>query len=220
MSSDTLQLTPNLYEYLQNVSLREPEVLQVCREETAQHPRAAMQISPEQGQFMSLLVKLLNVRKVIEIGVFTGYSSTAMALAMQEDGQIDACDIDEDFTAIARKYWKSAGVEKKISLHLAPALDSIRKFKEAGNSGTYDLAFIDADKANYFHYYEGCLELIRPGGLILIDNVLWDGYVADPSYDDPDTEGIRRLNLHLHQDERVDISMLPVGDGLTMARKR
>lgn len=220
MSSDTLQLTPHLYEYLHSVSLREPEVLQQCREETAQHPRAAMQISPEQGQFMALLVKLLNVRKVIEIGVFTGYSSTAMALAMPEDGQIDGCDIDEGFTAIGRKYWKLAGIEKKINLHLAPALDSIQKFKEVGNSGTYDLAFVDADKANYIHYYEGCLELIRPGGLILVDNVLWDGYVADSSYDDPDTEGIRKLNLHLHQDERVDISMLPVGDGLTLARKR
>ena len=220
MSSDTLQLTAQLYEYLHKVSLREPEILQQCREETAKHPRAAMQISPEQGQFMSMLVKLLDVRKVIEIGVFTGYSSTAMALAMAEDGHIDACDIDEDFTAIARKYWAAAEVESKIELHLAPALDSIDRFKESGKSNTYDLAFIDADKANYIHYYEGCLDLIRPGGVVLVDNVLWDGYVADPTYDDPDTEGIRKLNLHLHQDERVDISMLPVGDGLTLARKR
>jgi len=220
MSSHTLQLTPELYEYLHSVSLREPEVLRQLREETARHPRAAMQISPEQGQFMSMLIQILGAKRIIEIGVFTGYSSTIMAMAMPEDGHLDACDVDEDFTSIARRYWKQAGVEEKIELHLAPALDTLEQIKRDGKAGTYDLAFIDADKTNYLHYYRQCLELVRPGGLVLVDNVLWGGDVADPTQADEDTEGIRKLNRHIHQDSRVDISMLPIGDGLTLARKR
>ena len=220
MSSHTLHLTPELYEYLHAVSLREPEVLQQLREETAKHPRAAMQISPEQGQFMSLLIKVLGAKRILEIGVFTGYSSTVLAMALPEDGHLEACDVDEDFTSIAQHYWKAAGIEDKISLHLAPALDTLEQIKRDGQAGTFDLAFIDADKANYLAYYQHCLDLVRPGGLVLVDNVLWGGYVADPSQTDEDTEGIRNLNLHILQDSRVDISMLPIGDGLTIARKR
>jgi predicted O-methyltransferase YrrM len=220
MSSHTLQLTPELYEYLHSVSLREPEILQQLREETARQPRAAMQISPEQGQFMSLVIQILGAKKILEIGVFTGYSSTIMAMALPEDGQLDACDVDADFTSIARRYWKAAGIENKISLYLAPALDTLKQLKSNGNTGTYDLAFIDADKVNYLEYYQHCMDLIRPGGLVLVDNVLWDGCVADPSQTDEDTEGIRNLNRHLHQDQNVDISLLPIGDGLSIARKR
>ena len=220
MSSETLNLTPRLYNYLLATSLREPEILKRLREETASHPRAAMQVSPEQGQFMALLVKLLDIRKVLEIGVFTGYSSTVTALAMSVDGRITACDVDPDFTSIARRYWDEAGVSEKIDLRLAPALDTLDELLETGAAGTYDMAFIDADKSNYPAYYEKCLELVCPGGVVLVDNVLWDGYVADPSIQDPDTNGIRRLNAIIHADERVDLSLLPVGDGLTLARKR
>lgn len=219
MSSSSIQLTPALYEYLHSVSLREPEILRKLREETAAHPNATMQISPEQGQFMAMLVRLVGATKILEVGVFTGYSSTVMALNLPESGTIDALDIDEDFTNIAKRYWKEARVESRVRLHLAPALDTLAQFSADGKQGTYDLAFIDADKANYLHYYNHCVDLVRPGGLVLVDNVLWGGDVADPAMADPDTEGIRKLNLHVHQDDRVQISMLPVGDGLTLARK-
>ena len=220
MSSETLNLTPRLYDYLLATSLREPEILQRLREETARHPRSAMQVSPEQGQFMALLVKLIGVRKMLEIGVFTGYSSTITALALPDDGHITACDVDPDFTSIARRYWEEAAVAHKVDLRLAPALDTLDELLGEGAAGSYDMAFIDADKSNYPSYYEKCLELVRPGGIVLVDNVLWDGDVADPGIRDPDTEGIRRLNAIVHGDERVDLSLLPVGDGLTLARKR
>ena len=220
MSDETLNLTPELYEYLKSVSLREPDVLVRLREETSRHPRAAMQISPEQGQFMSLLVKLLGVQKVLEIGVFTGYSSTIVALALPDDGQITACDIDEDFTSIAQRYWQEAGVSQKINLNLAPALETLNKLLDQGAEATYDMAFIDADKCNYPNYYEPCLRLLKPGGVLLVDNVLWDGRVADLSINDLDTDGIRRLNKLVYEDRRVDMSLIPLGDGLTLVRKR
>jgi predicted O-methyltransferase YrrM len=220
MSSDTLPLTPELLEYLQKVSLREPPVLRRLREETAAHPYASMQISPEQGQFMALLVKLIGARRTLEIGVFTGYSSTVIALALPPDGRITACDVDEDFTSIARRYWNEAGVAQKIDLHMAPALDTLQQLLDQGATNSYDLAFIDADKCNYPLYYEKCLQLVRSGGVILVDNVLWGGRVAIPDIDDEDTGGIRRLNALIHTDDRVDASMIPIGDGLTLARKR
>jgi predicted O-methyltransferase YrrM len=219
MSSDTLPLTPELLEYLQKVSLREPSVLRRLREETAAHPYASMQISPEQGQFMALLVKLIGARRTLEIGVFTGYSSTVTALALPPDGRITACDVDEDFTSIARRYWDEAGVSQKIELHMAPALDTLQQLLDQGATNSYDLAFIDADKCNYPFYYEKCLQLVRPGGVILVDNVLWGGRVANQEINDEDTGGIRRLNTIIHADDRVDVSMIPIGDGLTLARK-
>lgn len=201
-------------------SLREEPLLKRLRDETASHPRAGMQISPEQGQFMQLLAKLMGARRCIEVGVFTGYSSLAVALALPADGRILACDVSEEFTSVARRYWKEAGVAAKIELVLAPATETLDARLKAGEAGSYDLAFIDADKANYAHYYERILKLLRPGGLVLVDNVLWSGAVIDPEDHDEDTVAIRAFNELLHQDERVDISMLSVGDGLTLARKR
>jgi caffeoyl-CoA O-methyltransferase len=209
-----------LYAYLLGASLREPPLLKRLREETARHPEARMQISPEQGQFMQLLVKLMDARRCIEVGVFTGYSSLAVALALPQDGRLLACDLSEEFTAVARRYWKEAGVERKIELRLAPALDTLELRLKAGEAGRYDFAFIDADKANYLAYYERVLQLLRPGGLLLVDNVLWSGRVLDPADMTEDTAAIRAFNQALHRDERIDLSMLPVGDGLTLARKR
>lgn len=214
-----LFLPEELYGYLQAVSLREPPVMRALREETASHPRARMQITPEQGQFMMLLVRMLGARRTLEIGVFTGYSSLAVALALPEDGRVVACDISEEYTSVARRYWKQAGVENKIDLHLAPALDTLRELTPA-HRGAFDFAFIDADKVNYEPYYESALELLRPGGLIMVDNVLWSGRVADPGENDADTLALRAFNRKLHSDSRVMLSMLPVGDGVTLALKR
>jgi caffeoyl-CoA O-methyltransferase len=220
MSTRTLSLDDALYDYLLAVSLREPPVLERLRAETAGMAHALMQISPEQGQFMALLIKLIGARRCLEVGTFTGYSSLAVALALPEDGRILACDIDEDFTAVARRYWHEAGVAEKIDLHLAPALETLQAEIEAGAAGTYDFAFIDADKENYAGYFEACLTLLRRGGLMAIDNVLWSGKPAQPDAGDELTEAIRAFNAQLHVDERVDISLLPLGDGLTLARKR
>jgi caffeoyl-CoA O-methyltransferase len=220
MSTRTLSLDDALYDYLLAVSLREPPVLERLRAETAGMAHALMQISPEQGQFMALLIKLIGARRCLEVGTFTGYSSLAVALALPEDGRILACDIDEDFTAVARRYWHEAGVAEKIDLHLAPALETLQAEIEAGAAGTYDFAFIDADKENYAGYFEACLTLLRRGGLMAVDNVLWSGKPAQPDADDELTEAIRAFNAQLHVDERVDISLLPLGDGLTLARKR
>ena len=173
MSKQTLGLEQNLYDYLLSVSLREPTILTQLRQETAQMPRSIMQISPEQGQFMALLVKLIGAKKTLEVGVFTGYSSLVVALALPADGKIVACDVSEEYTSVARRYWQDAGVADKIDLHIAPALETLDKLLTAGEAVTFDFAFIDADKGNYENYYERCLELIRPGGLIAIDNVLW-----------------------------------------------
>ncbi len=219
MSNRTITIDDRLYEYLLGVSLREPGVLARLRAETMKLPRAGMQISPEQGQFMALLVKLMGARLVLEIGTFTGYSALAMALALPADGRLVACDVSEEWTATARRYWKEAGVEARIELRLAPALQTLRDLLEAGSASSFDLIFIDADKGNYLAYYEAGLDLLRPGGLIAVDNTLWDGRVADDAVDDDDTQAIRAFNAALHDDARVDLSLVPIGDGLTLARK-
>jgi predicted O-methyltransferase YrrM len=220
MSNRTLTLTPSLYEYLCAVSLREPRLLARLRRETAQDSGATMQISPEQGQFMGLLVELIGARNILEIGTYTGYSSLCMALALPEDGRVVCCDLSKDWTDIARRYWAEAGVEDKIRLHLAPALETLRQLLRQGAAGSFDMAFIDADKENYSIYYELCLELLRPGGLLLADNSLWSGRVIDPADRSVDNEAIRRFNLLLHDDDRISLSLLPVGDGLTLALKK
>lgn len=220
MTKQTLGLEPQLYEYLLSVSLREPEILTQLRQETAQHPMAAMQIAPEQGQFMALLVQLIGAKKTLEVGVFTGYSSLAVALALPPDGKVIACDVSEEFTAIARRYWQQAGVADKIDLHIAPAMETLDQLIAAGETGTFDFAFIDADKSNYDGYYERSLQLIRPGGLIAIDNVLWSGRVADPEIQDNRTTKIRAFNKKLHQDQRINLSLVPIADGLTLAWKK
>lgn len=217
MAGDLL-LPQNVYQYLQRVSLREPPALQRLREETASHPRARMQITPEHGQFLGLLLRLMGARRTLEIGVFTGYSSLAAALALPRDGRVVACDISEEYTAIARRYWKEAGVDRMIDLRIAPALDTLRDLIARGDS--FDFAFIDADKTNYANYYECALKLIRPGGLIMVDNVLWSGRVADETEQDEDTVALRRFNEKLLGDERIALSMLPLGDGVTLALKR
>jgi caffeoyl-CoA O-methyltransferase len=220
MSNRTISMTDGLYTYLLDASLREPPLLQRLRDETAAHPQARMQISPEQGQFMQLLVKLMGARHCLEVGVFTGYSSLAVALALPTDGRILACDVSEEFTSVARRYWKEAGVAGKIELKLAPALQTLDERFAAGEANTYDFAFIDADKANYADYYERILKLLRPGGLVLVDNVLWSGRVLDKSDKSEDTLAIRAFNELVQRDERIDLSMVPIGDGLTVARKR
>jgi caffeoyl-CoA O-methyltransferase len=220
MSSHSISLTDSLYGYLLEVSLREPGLLLRLREETAADPMARMQISPEQGQFMALLVRLMGARRCIEVGVFTGYSSLCVAAALPEDGRIVACDVSEHWTRMARRYWAEGGVAHKIDLRLAPAVETLDSLAAAGGSGCYDFAFIDADKTNYVAYYERLLDLLRPGGLVVVDNTLWSGRVADPEVADEDTVALRHFNEHLHRDARVDLSLLPMGDGLTLARKR
>lgn len=222
MSSKTIQVTDELYEYLLSVSSREPEILARLRAETAQATghMFVMQISPEQGQFMQMLVRLIGARRTLEVGVFTGYSSLAVALALPPDGRVVACDVSEEWTSIGKRYWAEAGVADKISLHLAPALETLDRLITAGKAGTYDFAFIDADKCNYDGYYERALVLLRTGGLIAVDNTLWSGKVADPQVDDQDTVAIRAFNEKLHADERVDMSLIPIGDGVTLAMKR
>ena len=220
MSSRTLQLTDRLYAYLLANSLRETPVQRRLRAATRRIPMGTMQIGPEQGMFMQLLVKLMRARRIVEVGTFTGYSSLAMALALPPGGRIVCCDVSEVWTAVARKHWKLAGVEKKISLRIAPAIETLDALLAAGGTGRYDFAFIDADKSSYANYYERCLKLVRRGGLIAVDNTLWGGSVADPREKDKDTRAIRAFNRKLHRDRRVDISLLPIGDGLTLAVKR
>ncbi len=219
MTTRTLTLDDTLYRYLLDVSLREHPVLAELRAANRTHPRASMQIAPEQGQFMAMLVQLAGARRTLEIGVFTGYSTLAVALALPEDGRVIACDISTEYTDIARGYWRKAGVAHKIDLRIAPALDTLDALIAAGEAGTVDFAFIDADKTGYNAYYERCLTLLRSGGLIVVDNVLWSGSVARPAQD-ADTAALQAFNLKLHGDERIDLSMLPLGDGLTLARKR
>ncbi|MCC0176023.1 class I SAM-dependent methyltransferase [Waterburya agarophytonicola K14] len=220
MGKNSLGLDPKLYEYLLSVSLREAEILTKLRQETDRHPASIMQISPDQGQFMALLVKLLGAKKTLDIGVFTGYSSLVVALALPEDGVVVACDRDPDATNIARRYWQEAEVEHKIDFRLAPALDTLDSLIAEGESGSFDFAFIDADKRNYENYYERSLTLLRQGGIIAIDNVLWFGSVADPNDTDKRTIAIREFNQKVYQDERVDVSMLAIADGLTLAMKK
>jgi predicted O-methyltransferase YrrM len=208
------------YQYLLDIAVREPEVAARLREETQKLAQAQMQIAPDQGQFMQLLVQLLRAQKTLEVGVFTGYSSLWVALGLPDDGRIIACDVSEEYTAVARRYWKEAGVDRKIDLRLAPALETLDELISSGQQGTFDFAFIDADKTNYENYYERALELLRVGGLIAIDNTIWSGRVADPNEQDEDTVAIRRLNEKLFHDDRVTLVMLTVGDGLTLALKR
>lgn len=220
MASRTITLTDALHDYLVRETLREPPLLAELRAETAQHPHANMQISPEQGQFMALLVELTGARRALEIGTFTGYSALCVALALPADGRLTACDVSEEFTAVARRYWKRAGVEHKIDLRLAPAVQTLESLLSSGLAGSYDFAFIDADKRSYDAYYEHALALLRPGGLVAIDNVLWGGDVADPGKNDEDTAAIRALNAKVRNDTRVSMSLVPIGDGLMLARKR
>ena len=221
MSYKTLKLDATLYEYLCRVSLREPAVLSELRAETAALPMAMMQIAPEQGQFMSLLARICGARKALEIGVFTGYSSLSVALAMPADGRLIACDVNAEWTAIARRYWARAGVAEKIELHLAPALATLDSLLASGHAGSIDFTFIDADKSNYQDYFERALALSREGALILVDNVLWSGKVASPAAaGDDDTAALQAFNERLHYDDRVDLAMLAMADGLTIVRKR
>jgi len=219
MSRRSLQIDDTLHQYLVAHSAREHPEQAALREATASHRHAGMQISPEQGQFMALLVRLLGARRTIEVGVFTGYSALTVALALPHDGTVLACDISDEYTRVGRPFWQRAGVAHKIDLRLAPALQTLDAQLAEGASDRFDFAFIDADKTGYDAYYERCLRLVRPGGLIAIDNTLWGGSVARPS-SDADTMALQRLNAKLHADERIDLALLPVGDGLTLARRR
>ena len=219
MPNRTLNLDDGLYAYVLAHSLREHPAQTALREATASHPDVEMQIGPEQGQFMALLVRLLGARRTIEIGVFTGYSSLCVALALPDDGYVLACDVSDEYTRIGKPYWKQAGVAHKIDLQLAPARETLDARLARGEAGTYDFAFIDADKTAYDDYYERCLRLVRRGGLIAIDNTLWSGSVARPAKN-ASTAALQALNDKLHRDERIDLSLLPIGDGLTLAAVR
>jgi predicted O-methyltransferase YrrM len=220
MSSRTLQITSTLYDYILRTGVRESPTAAALRIETAKLPMAMMQISPEQGAFMQLIVKLLGVRRALEVGTFTGYSALAVAEAMPPEGRLIACDVSADWTAIGKRHWIAAGVADKIDLRLGPAVATLDQLLAAGQAGSFDFAFIDADKSNYDNYYERALQLLRVGGLIGVDNTLWNGAVVDATRQDADTVAIRALNEKIHADARVDTVLLPIGDGLTLARKR
>jgi predicted O-methyltransferase YrrM len=220
MSARTLQITPALYEYLMQVGVRESPTAAALRIETQKLPMAMMQISPEQAAFMQLIVKLMGVRRALEVGTFTGYSALAVAEAMGSDGRLIACDVSLEWTSIGKPHWAKAGVAHKIDLRIGPAVTTLDALIAQGQSGTFDFAFIDADKSNYDNYYERALKLVRSGGLIGIDNTLWNGAVVDASRQDADTQAIRALNTKVHDDPRVDAMLLPIGDGLTLARRR
>lgn len=220
MSNRTLSLDEPLYEYLLNVSLREDDLLRRLREETLAMPQANMQIAPEQGQFMAMLVKLMGARNAIEVGTFTGYSSLCVARALPVDGRLIACDVNVEWTSVAQRYWQEAGVAQRIDLLIGPAEESLETLIANGGAGSCDFAFIDADKANYLRYYELCMSLLREGGLIVVDNTLWHGDVIDQNKKDAATCAIRDFNDFVRRDERVDISLVPIGDGLTLARKK
>jgi predicted O-methyltransferase YrrM len=220
VSSGSIGLEPELNAYLERVGAREPEVLRRLREETARMPEANMQIAVEEGAFLGFLVKLMGARRILEVGTFTGYSSTAMALAMPADGRVVCCDVSREYTDVARRTWAEAGIADRVELHLRPALETLDELLRAGAAGTFDLAFIDADKANYAGYYERALQLVRRGGLIAIDNVLWSGRVIDQTVTDDDTKAIRAMNEAIADDERVDVAMVPIADGVTLARIR
>jgi len=220
MSSRTLSVTADIHRYLLEHSVRELPVLGRLRATTALMPDSELQIGPEQGQFMALLARLIGARRCIEVGTFTGYSSLVVALALPPDGSIIACDVSQSWTAIARRFWNEAGVAHKIDLRLQPAARTLADLIAQGGSGQFDFAFIDADKTGYTDYYEQLLTLLRSGGLIVADNTLWSGRVADPAVMDEDTQALRAFNDCLHADERIDLSLVPIGDGLTLARKR
>lgn len=220
MSNRTLNLTDHLYEYLLKTSSRESELLEELRSETAKDPMARMQIAPEQGQFMSVLVKLMGARKILEVGTFTGYSSIVMAQAMIQPAKLICCDVSEEWTSIAKRYWKRASVDSICDLKLAPALDTMASLLREGEARSFDMIFVDADKANYDAYFESAIKLLRSGGVLLLDNTLWSGKVADPKENDADTKAIRQLNRKLQKDMRIELSHLPIADGLTLCLKR
>ena len=220
MGRQTLQLSDAVYQYQQDHSLRETTVLRRLREETATLKEGRMQLSPEQGQLLTFLAELTGARKAIEVGTFTGYSALCVASALPNDGRLIACDVSETWTAIGQRYWEEAGVDRKIDLRIAPALETLDELLAAGEAGSYDFALIDADKENYEAYYERILSLLRSGGLLLVDNVLWSGKVADPDHTEESTLAIRAFNRKVHEDGRVSLSMLPIGDGMTLVRKR
>lgn len=213
-------LDNRLYDYLLSVSLREPAVLEKLRLETEKLPESYLQISPDQGQFLALLVKLTGARRIIEVGTFTGYSSLAMSLALPKDGTLIACDINKSWADIALRFWREAGVAHQITLRLAPARKTLKQLIQEGGANSFDMIFIDADKTGYGHYYELCLNLLHPGGLIALDNTLYGGTVADPENDDLDVEMMQELNEKISMDDRVDVAMLPIADGLTLVRKK
>ena len=220
MSNRTINLDDRLHRYLLDHSVRESDLLRRLREVTARQELSNMQIAPEQGQFMSLLVELTGARRIIEIGTFTGYSAICMAQAMPSDGRLLCCDVSSEWTAIARPFWREAGIVDNIDLRIAPALETLNGLLADGQGGRFDMAFIDADKTNYTNYYDRCLQLVRRGGLILFDNTLWGGAVADPQNRDDDTRALRELNDRLLADARISLSLVPIGDGLTLARVR
>lgn len=221
MSTRSIGLEEKLYGYLKDHSLREDPLLAELRAETAKMPQANMQIAPEQGQFMALLARIIGARRYLEVGTFTGYSALAVTQAMSAQGETSCLDISEEWTGVAQRYWIRAGLADRIHLHLRPAAETLESLIRDGWSGDYDMAFIDADKTGYIDYYEACLTLVRPGALILIDNTLWDGDVVHPvEQQDEDTRAICAFNRHVHADDRVDVSLVPIGDGLTIARKR
>ena len=220
MSNRTIQLSDELYAYAQRVGVREPELLRQLREETAKLPQSRMQISPEQGALMAMLVGLMGARRCLEVGTFTGYSAVSVALALPADGRLVCCDLSREWTDVARRYWDSAGVADRVDLRIGPAIDTLDALLADGGADSFDFAFIDADKPSYDAYYERALRLVRRGGVIAIDNVLWSGAVIDPADETADTQAIRALNDKISSDERVDVVLVPIGDGLTLARRR
>ncbi len=220
MSGNTLGLRDDVRDYVLRWGFHEHPLLAKLRDETASHRLSMMQIAPEQGAMLGMLVEILDVRRYLEIGVFTGYSSLAVALAMPSDGTLVCCDVSDEFTQVARRYWAEAGVADRVDLRLAPAIETLDGLIANGQSGTFDLALIDADKPGYLDYYERVLELLRPGGIVAVDNVLWSGRVAEPDVQDPDTRNMRAVNERIAADDRVRHVLLPVADGMTLARKR
>jgi len=220
MSARSWNIDKTVREYLVAHSVRDSAIKKSLRAKTAKLEWGGMQISPEQGQFMALVVEMLGARKCLEVGTFTGYSALCVAEAMPKGGKLIACDVSDEWTRIGKPFWKKAGVDKKIDLRLGPGLDTLKALLKEGHAGTFDFAFIDADKENYDGYYEATLKLLRKGGVVGFDNVLWGGSVADPKKKSPSTDALRKLNTKLHKDKRVTIAMIPIGDGLTLVRKR
>jgi len=220
MANQSISLSADLYDYLLSTGLREPNILQQLRAATEHVELSVMRSAPEQGQFMAMLLRLMGAKRVLEVGTYTGYATLWMALALPDDGKVVSCDISKQWTAVGQHFWAAAGVKHKIDLHLKPALKTLQALLDDGAQESFDFAFIDADKINYQNYFEACLQLIRPGGLIVIDNVLWGGSVLDVSDREDSTKAIRTFNQYLHEDQRVDIVMLPIADGITLAQKR
>lgn len=219
MSTHSISVDERLRNYMLDVSLREHPEMRALRDETAKHEMARMQVSPEQGQLMQMLIRMMGAKNCIEVGTFTGYSALAVALALPDDGKLVACDISDEYTRLARPFWKRAGVADKIDLRIAPATETLDRMIQAGEHGSYDFAFIDADKPGYTDYFERCLTLIRVGGVIAVDNIFMGGGVADPEANSDNVVAMRNFNALIRDDERVELSLIPIGDGLTLARK-